>query len=88
MEKTVMDRMMKEFSEVEYRVTKLRDFITNEEQFNKLDALNKDLCIGQLKAMESYLAFLSIRIGLNSTPENITAPVEKLESGEDSVVND
>lgn len=88
MEKAVMDRMMKEFSEVEYRVTKLRDFITNEEEFNKLDALNKDLCIGQLKAMESYLAFLSIRIGLNSTPENITTSVEKFESGEDSVVND
>jgi hypothetical protein len=44
----------------------LREFILNVEEFNQLDNLNKDLLIAQLKAMESYISILSIRIGLNA----------------------
>ena len=46
----------------EEAVNKLFD----EEKFNQLDNLNKDLLIAQLKAMEAYVSILSIRIGLNS----------------------
>lgn len=66
MEKEVFDRMTVEFNELSEKITKLRSFILNEDEFKTLDNLNKDLCIGQLKAMETYLSILSIRIGLNS----------------------
>lgn len=66
MEKEVLDRMVTEFTETSERTNKLRDFILDKERFETLDNLNRDLCIGQLKAMESYLSILSIRIGLNS----------------------
>lgn len=70
MEKEVFERMLTEFNEVNERTVKLRDFILNKEKFDKIDSLNKDLLIAQLKAMESYLSVLSIRIGLNSPKDN------------------
>ena len=66
MEKEVFDRMLAEFKENSERTNKLRDFILDQEKFNTLDNLNKDLLIAQLKSMESYISILSIRIGLNS----------------------
>lgn len=66
MEKEVFDRMLVEFKENSERTNNLRDFILNQEIFNTLDNLNKDLLIAQLKSMESYISILSIRIGLNS----------------------
>ena len=66
MEKEVFDRMLIEFKENSERTNNLRDFILNQEKFNTLDNLNKDLLIAQLKSMESYISILSIRIGLNS----------------------
>lgn len=66
MEKEVFDRMLVEFKENSERTNNLRDFILNQEKFNTLDNLNKDLLIAQLKSMESYISILSIRIGLNS----------------------
>lgn len=70
MEKEVFERMLSEFNEVNERVVKLRDFILDKDKFEKIDNLNRDLLIAQLKAMESYLAVLSIRIGLNSLKDN------------------
>ena len=65
MEKEVFERLLKEFTEVNERANKLKDFILDEEKIKTVDNLNKDLLIAQLKAMETYLTILSVRIGLN-----------------------
>ena len=83
MEKEVFERLLKEFSEVNERASKLKDFILDEEKIKKVDNLNKDLLIAQLKAMEAYLSILSIRIGLNAPREVIDA-VETQESTKES----
>lgn len=72
MTQEVLDRMLVEFQENGERTNKLRAFILDEEKFNALDNLNKDLMISQLKAMEAYISILSIRIGLNSRVEDDT----------------
>ena len=66
MTQEVLDRMLVEFQETGERTNKLRAFILDEEKFNALDNLNKDLMISQLKAMEAYVSILSLRIGLHS----------------------
>lgn len=73
MEKEVFERLLKEFSEVNERASKLKDFILDEEKIKEVDNLNKDLLIAQLKAMEAYLSILSIRIGLNAPREVLDA---------------
>ena len=83
MEKEVFERLLKEFSEVNERASKRKDFILDEEKIKKVDNLNKDLLIAQLKAMEAYLSILSIRIGLNAPREVIDA-VETKESASKS----
>lgn len=65
MEKSVFDRLLTEYKELETKTTKLRDFLINKIDKTSIDNLNKDLLIAQLKAMEAYLTILSIRIGLN-----------------------
>ena len=76
MDKEVFDRLITEFNENNERADKLRNFILNNEKFNEIDNLNKDLMIAQLKAMEAYLSVLSIRIGLNAPQEEmISEPV-------------
>lgn len=74
MEKEVFERLLKEFTEVNERANKLKDFILDEEKIKIVDNLNKDLLIAQLKAMEAYLSILSIRIGLNA-PRELTEAV-------------
>jgi hypothetical protein len=74
MTQEVLDRLLVEFQENGERTNKLRAFILDTEKFDKLDNLNKDLLIAQLKAMEAYISILSIRIGLNSKVE---APAEE-----------
>lgn len=76
MTQEVLDRMLVEFQENGERTNKLRAFILDTEKFDKLDNLNKDLLISQLKAMEAYISILSIRIGLNS---KIAKPAEEEE---------
>lgn len=71
MEKEIFERLLKEFSEVNERANKLKDFILDKDVDNKVDNLNKDLLIAQLKAMEAYLSILSIRIGLNAPREMV-----------------
>ena len=71
MEKEVFERLLKEFTEVNERANKLKDFILDEEKIKTIDNLNKDLLIAQLKAMEAYLSVLSIRIGLNAPREMV-----------------
>ena len=83
MKKEVFERLLKEFSEVNERASKLKDFILDEEKIKEVDNLNKDLLIAQLKAMEAYLSILSIRIGLNAPREVIDA-VETQESTTES----
>lgn len=73
MEKEIFERLLKEFSEVNERANKLKDFILDEEKVKTVDNLNKDLLIAQLKAMEAYLSVLSIRIGLNAPREMVDA---------------
>ena len=70
MEKEIFERLIAEYKEVIERAEKLRVFITDDEKFEQIDALNKDLCIAQLKAMESYISVLSIRIGYNAPQNN------------------
>lgn len=73
MTQEILNRMITEFQENGDRTNALRNFILDEEKFNELDNLNKDLMIAQLKAMEAYISILSIRIGLNSrVAENTT----------------
>lgn len=84
MTQEVLDRMLTEFQENDERTNKLRAFILDEEKFNQLDNLNKDLLIAQLKAMEAYVSILSIRIGLNSQIQGTTDPEEEIVVPEDS----
>lgn len=81
MEKEVFDRMITEFESLNEKVTKLRDFIVDKEKFESLDFINRDLLIAQLKAMETYISILSIRIGLNApkTVDENTTTVETTE---------
>ena len=62
-------RMLDEFKELNEKTTKLRDFLVNDIKEADIDNLNKDLLVGQLKAMETYLTILSVRIGLNAPKE-------------------
>ena len=66
MEKNTFDRLLTEYKELEIKTTKLRDFLINKIDKTSIDNLNKDLLIAQLRAMETYLTILSIRIGLNT----------------------
>ena len=77
MKKEVFERLLKEFTEVNERANKLKDFILDEEKIKEVDNLNKDLLIAQLKAMEAYLSVLSIRIGLNAPREVVDAVESK-----------
>lgn len=70
MEQTVFQEMLEEFNSSNERATKLRDFILSED-FKKVDNLNRDLLIAQLKAMEAYVSVLSIRIGLNASKDAV-----------------
>ena len=65
MEKNTFDRLLTEYKELEIKTTKLRDFLINKIDKTSIDNLNKDLLIAQLRAMETYLTILSIRIRLN-----------------------
>lgn len=75
MEKEVLDRMLAEFGELNDKVTKCRSFLLDEEKVKDLDNLQRDLLVAQLKAMESYLSVLSIRIGLTA-PETVSTTEE------------
>ena len=53
-----------------------------------LDALNRDLLVAQLKAMEAYLSILSVRIGLNAPREELAQPADTEETVVPETVND
>ena len=65
MEENTFDRILAEFKELKEKIDKLTNFLLKES--DSVDNLNKDLLIAQLKAMETYLTILSIRIGLNTS---------------------
>lgn len=89
MEKEVFERMLSEFNELNERVNKCREFLLDEEKSKVLDALNRDLLVAQLKSMESYLAILSVRIGLNAPREQentfVAQPVDNPEVATEEV---
>lgn len=64
MEENTFDIVLTEFKELKEKIDKLTNFLLKES--DSVDNLNKDLLIAQLKAMETYLTILSIRIGLNT----------------------
>lgn len=66
MEKEEFNKLIEEYKELNEKNTKLREYLLSDKA--EIDNLNKDLLIGQLKAMETYLIILSIRIGLNAKP--------------------
>lgn len=88
MEKEVFERMLSEFEELNERVTKCREFLLDEEKSKVLDALNRDLLVAQLKAMEAYLSILSVRIGLNAPREELAQPADIEETVVPETVND
>ena len=88
MEKEVFERLLMEFNENNERANKLRDFILNNDKFQELDNLNKDLLIAQLKAMEAYLSVLSIRIGLNAHQEMIMSESDPTGESDAETVNE
>ena len=88
MEKEVFDRMISEFNELNERVTNCREFLLDEEKSKVLDALNRDLLVAQLKAMEAYLSILSVRIGLNAPREEFMQPADTEETVVPEAVND
>lgn len=91
MEKEVFERMLNEFNELNERVNKCREFLLDEEKSKVLDALNRDLLVAQLKSMESYLAILSVRIGLNAPREEMIGFSQVIDSESEVVpeaVND
>ena len=91
MEKEVFERMLSEFNELNERVNKCREFLLDEEKSKVLDALNRDLLVAQLKAMEAYLSILSVRIGLNAPKEEFigfSQPADTEETVVPETVND
>lgn len=91
MEKEVFERMLSEFNELNERVTNCREFLLDEEKSKVLDALNRDLLVAQLKAMEAYLSILSVRIGLNAPKEEFigfSQPADTEETVVPEAVND
>ena len=87
MEKEVFERMLVEFNDLNEKVAKNRNFLIDEEKVKDLDALNRDLLVGQLKAQEAYLSILSVRIGLNAPKEMATEQMNE-ETITPEVVND
>ena len=88
MENEVFERMLSEFEELNKKVTNCRNFLLNEEKSKVLDALNRDLLVAQLKAMEAYLSILSVRIGLNAPREELAQPADTEETVVPETVND
>lgn len=71
MDKETFDRMIEELQYITEKTNTLREFILNQEKFEALDFLNRDLLIAQCKAMETYLSILSIRLGINGKPMEV-----------------
>lgn len=65
MKEEVFNQLITDYKELESKITELRDFLIHKVDKTSIDNLNKDLLIAQLRAMETYLTILSIRIGLN-----------------------
>ena len=53
MEKEVFERLLKEFTEVNERATKLKDFILDEEKIKTVDNLNKLHCRNRIEEVHS-----------------------------------
>lgn len=88
MEKEVFEGMLSEFNELNERVTNCRELLLDEEKSKVFDALNRDLLVAQLKAMEAYLSILSVRIGLNAPREEFMQPADTEETVVPETVND
>lgn len=78
MEVEVYNKMMEEYKELDARVNNCRKFISDKEKFELLDNLNRDLLIAQLKAMETYLSLIAIRLGLNGVNKDNTEQISEV----------
>lgn len=65
MKEEVFNQLITDYKKLESKTTELRNFLIHKVDKTSIDNLNKDLLIAQLRAMETYLTILSIRIGLN-----------------------
>lgn len=79
MQQETFQRMLDEYKELTEKTTKCRNFILNKEEFEQVDMLNRDLLIAQLKAMETYLSLLSIRLGVNGKVEEVDSEQESVD---------
>lgn len=78
MEAEVYNKMMEEYKELDTRVNNCRKFVSDKEKFESLDNLNRDLLIAQLKAMETYLSLIAIRLGLNGVSKDTTEQISEI----------
>lgn len=88
MDKATYERLLTEYKEVSERATKLQEFIKGEMKDAPIDNLNKDLLVSQLKAMETYICILSIRINLNTPKEEVIGTDNLEEVKENTTVNE
>lgn len=73
MNQDTFNKLKEEYTNLGEKILELRGFLQDETKLKELDALNKDLLISQLKAMEAYLGIVSIRLGINSSQEEVKA---------------
>lgn len=78
MEAEVYNKMIEEYKELDTRVNNCRKFVSDKEKFESLDNLNRDLLIAQLKAMETYLSLIAIRLGLNKASKDTTEQISEV----------
>ena len=55
-------RVVEEHDELQTKITKLRDFINDKYEFDKLPNLSQDLLLLQHNAMQEYSMILKMRI--------------------------
>ena len=70
-----LEIVKKKLAELELAISDKNEQET-EAKFGELDMINRDLLIAQLKAMETYLSILSIRLGINGTTADTNEAVE------------
>lgn len=64
MEPNEIVRLDEECAQVTERVEKLAEFVQNNPEFIRLDAVRKHLLVIQLNAMSAYQSVLSLRLGV------------------------
>lgn len=71
-----LDKLITEFNDLYDKINEVKTSLASNKNENRL---YDDLLIGQMKAMETYLSILHIRIGLNTSKSDKTTPTENEE---------